>query len=87
MRLHSGHYTKEFCYYLRNTKAVSALEYAILVGVVVAGIGAAVAAFVEDVDTLMGNLGANITSTQAPTAPTTEAMTPETGGAGGGGGG
>ena len=34
-------YTKQLSHYLRNTKAVSALEYAILVGIIVVGIGAA----------------------------------------------
>ena len=32
-------YTKKFAHYLRNTRAVSALEYAILVGVIAVAIG------------------------------------------------
>ena len=38
-------YTKKFARYLRNTRAVSALEYAILVGVIAVAIAAALGAF------------------------------------------
>jgi Flp pilus assembly pilin Flp len=34
-------YTKKFAHYLRNNRAVSALEYAILVGLIAVAIGAA----------------------------------------------
>ena len=42
---------KNFFRYLRNTHAVSALEYAILVGVVAVAIGAALVTFSGDVQT------------------------------------
>ena len=38
-------HAKTFWHYLRDTRAVSALEYAILVGAVAAGLGAAVVSF------------------------------------------
>ena len=45
-------YTKKFVRYLRNTKAVSALEYAILVGVIAVAISAvAVTAFSGNIKT------------------------------------
>ena len=43
--------------FLKCERAVSALEYAVLAGVVLAGVGAAIIAFVADVDTAIGNLG------------------------------
>lgn len=46
-------YTKQFIQYVRNNRAVSALEYALLVGLLVVGIGAAIAALnTEIVDAL-----------------------------------
>ncbi len=71
------HYTKEFRHYLRNTKAVSAIEYAILTGVVVAGIGAGVATFVEDMDLLLDNIGESL-GTVDITAPTVTDLGPDT---------
>ena len=38
-------YTKKFIHYLRTTRAVSALEYAILVGVIAVAMAAAMATF------------------------------------------
>ena len=38
-------YTKKFAHYLRNNKAVSALEYAILVGIIAIAISAALVTF------------------------------------------
>lgn len=52
-----------FCRFLRADKAVSALEYAVLAGVVVAGVGGAVVAFTGDVQDAMENLGTNVTAT------------------------
>ena len=40
-------YTKKFAHYLRNNRAVSALEYAILVGVIAVAIAAALTTFSE----------------------------------------
>ena len=69
-------YTKKFLHYLRHNRAVSAMEYAILVGVIATGIGLAVAGFMEDIDALIDSIGdkvstANPTGTVVtPTAPT-----------------
>ena len=63
-------HTKGFLRYLRSTRAVSALEYAILVGVIVAAIGLALNTFSANIATLMTNLGSNIAGTTAPTSPT-----------------
>lgn len=43
--------------YLRGTRGVAAMEYAIIVGVVVVGVGIAVAAFQDDIQTFIGNMG------------------------------
>ena len=43
--------------FLRAQEAVSALEYAILVGVVVAGVGAALLVFSDNIETAIGNIG------------------------------
>lgn len=55
--------------YLRNTRAVSALEYAILVGVVVAGVGAAVTTFSNEITNMINRMQAVVSGTTAPTAP------------------
>lgn len=46
--------------FARDNKAVSALEYAILVGVVTAGIGAAVATFQSDITGVIDTIGNNV---------------------------
>ena len=46
--------------YLRDTRAVSALEYAILVGVIAAGIGAVIAALGTDLNEAIASIGATI---------------------------
>ena len=43
--------------FLRVGKAVSALEYAILVGVIVAGVGGALIAFSDSTETALKNVG------------------------------
>ena len=42
-------YTKGFVRYLRNNRAVSALEYAILVGIIAVAISAALVAFAPNI--------------------------------------
>ena len=44
-------YTKGFVRYLRNNRAVSALEYAILVGIVAVAIATALGTFSETIET------------------------------------
>ena len=60
-------YTKQFAHYLRNTKAVSALEYAILVGIIATAIAGALLTFGGSVDTTMDAIGNSLTSASRPT--------------------
>ncbi len=46
--------------YLRGTRAMAAMEYAIVVGVVVVGVGAAVVAFQEQIQDLIEDVTADI---------------------------
>ncbi len=63
-------YTKKFAHYLRNTKAVSALEYALLVGLVAVAIGAALVTFSGDIQTAITGIGDNVAKVKTGT-PTT----------------
>ena len=56
--------------FVRAEKAVSALEYAILVGVIVAGVGGALVAFSDNIETALGTIGGGVASQTAPTPPT-----------------
>ncbi len=58
------HYTKKFAHYLRNNRAVSALEYAILVGVIATAIATALAAFGTSITTALTTLGNEVTEAQ-----------------------
>ena len=49
--------------FLRSERAVSALEYAVLAGVVIAGIGAAIVTFTGDLTTAMTNVGNAVKTT------------------------
>ena len=58
----------------RATKAVSALEYAILVGVIAVAVGAALATFGGEITTAIEKIGTNLKATTAthgspPAAP------------------
>ncbi len=48
--------------FLRDTEAVAALEYAILVGVVTVGIGAAVVTFQDTITAAIAGIGADVTT-------------------------
>ena len=50
-------YTKKFVRYLRNTKAVSALEYAILVGIIAVVVGLAITNFGTSISDGMKAIG------------------------------
>ncbi len=52
--------------WLRDSKAVSALEYAILVGVIAVAIGAALNTFSGSIDTAMDTIGARIGAIDTP---------------------
>ena len=51
--------------YLRGTRAIAAMEYAIIVGVVVVGVGAAVVAFQGQITEFIQQAGSDITATRA----------------------
>ena len=53
-------YTKDFVRYLRNNHAVSALEYAILVGIIAVAISAALVTFSGNITTAMNAIGTKI---------------------------
>ena len=68
------HKSRWFRRFARANEAVSALEYAILVGVIAVAIGTALVAFSGNIKTALGNIGAKVnavTVTAVPTAPAT----------------
>ena len=54
--------SRRFRRFLRATEAVSALEYAILVGVVTVAIGAAVTTFSADLQAVIEGIGDDVTT-------------------------
>ncbi len=56
-------YTKGFFRYLHNNRAVSALEYAILAGVITVGVAAALGTFSTAVTDFIGKIGTEISET------------------------
>ena len=64
--------------FTRAKEAVSAMEYAIVVGIVAAGVGGAVWAFTDDVTTAVATVGTNLETT-AGTAPTGTLAKPSSG--------
>lgn len=50
----------------RSCKAASALEYTIVVGLVLAGIAGVLVAFAEDVHAPIGTIGADIATVKTP---------------------
>ena len=59
------HYAKKLSAYLRNSKAVSAMEYAILVGVIAVALGAALATFGTNITTAIEKVGSNVVAEHA----------------------
>ena len=57
-------YTKGFVHYLRNNHAVSALEYAILVGVIAVAISAALMTFSGSITTALNTIGTEVGGTK-----------------------
>ena len=55
--------------FVRANKAVSALEYAILVGVIVAGVGAALITFSNDIEKALKTVGDGVGATSKLDAP------------------
>ncbi len=58
------HYGGYLVRYLRGTRGVAAMEYAIVVGVVVVGVGGAVAAFQDEITAFIGNVTADLATTR-----------------------
>ena len=56
-------YTKKFAHYLRNNRAVSALEYAILIGIIAVALSAALVTFSGNIDTAISTIGGKVNST------------------------
>ena len=54
------HYCGHLVRYLRGTRGVAAMEYAIIVGVVVVGIGTAVTAFQVEIADLINDVTADL---------------------------
>ena len=57
------HISRRLRRFARANKAVSALEYAILVGVIAVGIAAALATFSGSIKTALGTIGSTVSST------------------------
>ena len=51
---------RRWCHFLSCRRAVSTLEYAILAGVVVAGVGAAVVTFGDNISTAIEDIGTKV---------------------------
>ena len=65
-----SYYTKKFVHYLRHNRAVSALEYAILVGAIAVAMGAALVTFSGNITAALTAIGTSVSSvgTKAPSA-------------------
>ena len=69
------HVSRRFRRFLRANEAVSALEYALLVGVVAVAIGAALVTFSGDIQTAITGIGDEVTNVGPGTLTAT---TPDT---------
>ena len=65
------HKSRRFRRFLRANKAVSALEYAILVGVIAVAVGAALLAFGGKIGIAIGNIGTKVNAVNTGTIQTT----------------
>ena len=63
------HISRRFRRFAKANEAVSALEYAILVGVIAVGMAAALAAFEDEITTALGTIGTQIGDTTMGTTP------------------
>ena len=52
--------------FLQSRKAASALEYAILVGIILAGVGGVLIGFAEDVQAPIGPIGDGVAAIETP---------------------
>ena len=60
-------YTRKFAHYLRHNRAVSVLEYALLVGAIAVAMAGALAAFSDQLTTALNNIGDSIDNTTVST--------------------
>ena len=74
MSKHTKHKSRRFRRFLRANGAVSALEYAILVGVVAVGIGTAVFALRDEIVTQIGNMEAKVKAAGKAAGKTTSSF-------------
>ena len=58
--MHRTTASRRLRHFLTASEAVSALEYAILVGIITVGIGAAVAVFSQDVQQVIADIGDSV---------------------------
>ena len=72
-------YTKKFARYLRNIRAVSALEYAILVGVIAVAIAAALTTFSGNIKSAMDTIGGEVAGLTGAGTPALKGTTATTG--------
>ena len=59
------HYTNSLRRFLRNNKAVSAMEYAILVGAIAVALGGALTLFGTQISNAVNTIGENLKSTHS----------------------
>ena len=64
------HISRRFRRFARANEAVSALEYAILVGVIAVGMAAALATFESQIDAALSTIGSTVAGTQVSGTPT-----------------
>ena len=62
------HQSRRFRRFLRTNEAVSALEYAMLVGVIAVAISAALVTFSDTITTALATIGAKVTAVKIGTA-------------------
>ena len=74
-------YARHLVRYLRGTRAVAAMEYAIIVGVVVVGVGLAVGLFQDEIVGVITDVTEDLSTTRTNIA--TDAELPAAGGGGG----
>ena len=70
------HKSRFFRRFAKANEAVSALEYAILVGVIAVAVGAALVAFGGKITTALENVGTKVAAVNPPAIPTGPAPSP-----------
>ena len=70
------HVSQRLRRFARAREAVSALEYAILVGIIAVAVGGALVLFGGNIKTAIGNIGPKVSAVTTPAIPTAPAPTP-----------